>query len=178
MTPEHARLMAGHNLVQNQRMYAAAARLDPAVVVADQGAYFGSILGTLNHIAVGDTIWMHRFAQHGARFDALQALAQFPQPSSLRQPLAEDLLGLQGYRQALDSILLRWAEELEPAHMDVLLSYASVAGAAAKRRFGDLLLHFFNHQTHHRGQVSTLLFQNGVDVGVTDVLPLIPSVQD
>jgi uncharacterized damage-inducible protein DinB len=174
LSPEHARLFAGHNLVQNQRIYAAAASLGPDQASADRGAFFGSILGTLNHLAVGDTIWLHRFARHQAHFPALEAMGGFPVPTSLRHSLAQDLDGLRPYREALDGLILRWADELEASHMDTLLTYANMAGAVARRRFGDLLLHFFNHQTHHRGQVSTLLFQCGVDVGVTDLLQLIP----
>jgi uncharacterized damage-inducible protein DinB len=64
--------------------------------------------------------------------------------------------------------------EIRPEHLSVALAYASMAGAPFSKNFGFLLQHFFNHQTHHRGQVSTLLHQAGVDVGVTDLLALIP----
>lgn len=170
-------LMAGYNRLMNTRMYDAAARLDPADVVADKGAFFGSILGTLNHIAVADTIWLHRFTRHQAGFSALKGLVAFPLPTSLTQSLAADLAGLRRYRDALDEVIVYWAEELRPAHMQVPLVYANMAGVHSSRPFGGLVQHFFNHQTHHRGQVSTLLFQSGVDVGVTDLLPLVPAVE-
>ena len=48
-------------------------------------------------------------------------------------------------------------------------------GIVGRRKFSSLVLHFFNHQTHHRGQATTLLFQAGQDVGVTDLLMLIPN---
>ena len=53
------------------------------------------------------------------------------------------------------------------------LSYKNMSGVDSSRNFGELILHFFNHQTHHRGQVSTLLSQHGIDIGVTDLLSLI-----
>lgn len=43
-----------------------------------------------------------------------------------------------------------------------------------RKLLGSLVLNLFNHQTHHRGQATTLLSQAGLDVGVTDLLALIP----
>lgn len=174
MTPQIATLMAEYNRWMNERLYEAAARLDGETLAADRGAFFGSILGTLNHIAVGDTIWLHRFARHEASFSSLSALSRFPQPSSLSQSLAPDLEGLRGYRRELDALIERWASQLRPEHLSADFAYRNMAGVESSRNFGALLQHFFNHQTHHRGQVSTLLFQAGVDVGVTDLLAVIP----
>ena len=83
MTPQIASLMAAYNRWMNERLYESAATLDAATLTADKGAFFGSILGTLNHIAVADTIWLHRFAQHEASFASLDDLSRFPRPSSL-----------------------------------------------------------------------------------------------
>jgi uncharacterized damage-inducible protein DinB len=178
MTPQTAALMAHYNRWMNERMYEAAASLDAATLSADRGAFFGSILGTLNHIAVADTIWLHRFARHEAGFTTLGVLSGFPQPSSLTQPLAPDLAGLRAYRQPLDALIERWVAELTPEHLAGSIRYSNMAGVSSARNFGALLQHFFNHQTHHRGQASTLLFQAGVDVGVTDLLALIPRLED
>ena len=174
MTPRNAALMAEYNRWMNERMFEAAEKLDAATLTADKGAFFGSILGTLNHIAVADTIWLHRFAQHGMGFSTLGGLSGFQQPSSLTQWLAPDLAGLWCYRRELDAIIERWAAEMTAEHLSADLVYASMAGVRSRRSFGALLQHFFNHQTHHRGQASTLLFQSGVDVGMTDLLAVIP----
>jgi uncharacterized damage-inducible protein DinB len=173
MTPQAAVRMARYNRWMNGRMFDAAARLGDAELAADKGAFFGSILGTLNHVAVADTIWLRRFAQHPAAFPALAVVAALPRPASLRDVLAPDLAGLRELRQRLDDLVLRWVAELRPEHLASELSYANMAGVVSRRDFGALLQHFFNHQTHHRGQVSTLLFQSGVDVGVTDLLALV-----
>lgn len=77
----------------------------------------------------------------------------------------------------MDALIVYWVCELNDAHLESNLVYSSVAGVRFARRFGDLLQHFFNHQTHHRGQVSTLLCQCGIDVGVTDLLARIPNVE-
>lgn len=175
MTPAAAALMADYNRWMNRRLYDAAATLDAARLAADQGAFFGSILGTLNHVAVADTIWLQRFAAHPAGFSSLAALAASARPASLREPLAPDLAGLRGLRDRLDDMVCAWAAELTPDALAADFAYANMAGVAARRNFGALVQHFFNHQTHHRGQATTLLFQCGVDVGVTDLLAVIPA---
>lgn len=175
MTPQIAVLMADYNRWMNDRLLEAAGTLAAAELSADKGAYFGSILGTLNHIAVADTIWLHRFAEHQPAFPALDGLSAFPRPHSLRQTLAPDLASLRAHRRDLDALIQRWAAELRPEHLAANLSYRNMAGVSSSKPFAALVQHFFNHQTHHRGQVSTLLFQSGVDVGVTDLLAVIPS---
>jgi uncharacterized damage-inducible protein DinB len=166
--------MAQYNHGMNRRLYQCAGRLAPAQIVADRGAFFGSILGTLNHLAVGDTLWLHRFARHRLGSPALEDLTLFPGPSSLRQVLAQDLASLDAHRQALDVLIDRWAGELSAEHMAATLSYQNMAGVLYHKNFGALVQHFFNHQTHHRGQVTALLLQAGVDPGVTDLLAWIP----
>ena len=175
MTPTGVARMAAYNRWMNERLFEAAGRLPPQELTADRGAFFGSILGTLNHLAVADTLWLHRFAQQRPPFVTLAALSAFPRPGTLRDTLAEDLPTLGALRKQLDSLILRWADELSAERLASNLSYANMAGAPMVKNLGALVQHFFNHQTHHRGQASTLLFQAGVDIGVTDLLTLIPN---
>ena len=97
-----------------------------------------------------------------------------PTPASLDTILHHDLAGLTRHRQSLDAMIVAWAAELRDADLEHSLRYANRLGIVSERHFGSLLLHFFNHQTHHRGQAATLLTQAGVDTGVTDLLVRIP----
>jgi uncharacterized damage-inducible protein DinB len=168
-------LLADYNRWMNQRLYDAAAALSEAQLFEDRGAFFGSLFDTLNHIAVADAIWLRRFAQH-ADFawiaDDADGLAR---PTSLRQRLAESLADLRSCRTRTDAVIDRFAAALTDAHLVALLHYTTTAGQPQARRLGPLVQHFFNHQTHHRGQATTLMSQFGVDVGVTDLLALIPN---
>ena len=174
----HLRLMAGYNTWMNQKLYAAAASLPAQELAADRGAFFGSLLGTLNHLVAGDTIWLRRFATHPARFAALEPVLALPAPSGLNAIYSADLAVLGAHRRMLDHVIGAWTAQLADIDLDHVLHYASTKGIRSQKRFGDLLLHFFNHQTHHRGQASTLLSQAGVDLGVTDLLMLIENVAD
>ena len=174
MTPDAANLMAEYNRWMNERMYEAAAGLPEAELARDRGAFFGSILQTMNHIVVADCIWLHRFARQSDAAGLRSELANVPQPVSLREEMAGSFGMLRERRRELDELIRRWTGSLTADQLRAPLAYQNMAGRSFARNFGHLVLHFFNHQTHHRGQASTLLFQAGVDVGVTDLLAVIP----
>ena len=170
---EHITLMADYNQWMNQKVYDAASHLTDAQLLEDRRAFFGSILGTLNHLALGDTVWLKRFAQHPAGYLALVPLEAVAMPSDLKHLAFADLRTLAAYRVWLDQLIIDWVNTLQAPELDQRLHYHNMRGVAANKDFSSLLLHFFNHQTHHRGQVTTLLSQAGVDVGDTDLLALI-----
>jgi uncharacterized damage-inducible protein DinB len=171
----HIALMATYNEWMNDRLYETAGKLSAQELAAERGAFFKSVLGTLNHIVVGDTVWLQRFATHPARYAALEPVRALPAPASLDQILFADFAPLSAHRRMLDAAIKRWAAEVREEHLSHLLEYRNVKGIPGKRRFGSLVMHFFNHQTHHRGQASALLYQAGHDVGVTDLVALIPN---
>jgi len=175
MLLSHFLLMADYNLWMNARLYDSAAQLSAAELERDRGAFFGSILGTLNHLVVTDIIWLQRFGAHPSNHRSLEPVRAMPTPQSLRATLRSDLTSLRALRVELDEIIGRWVRELSADDLAQTLEYRNTKGIVFNRRFGLLLQHLFNHQTHHRGQTTTLLFQAGVDVGVTDLLTLIPS---
>ncbi|TXF99270.1 DinB family protein [Massilia arenae] len=166
-------LLASYNASMNTKVYAAAATLPADAVSADRGAFFGSILGTLNHIVAGDTIWLQRYQGHPTTFRALEPMRDIAMPAGLTHINSNDLAVLQAHRARLDAIIEALAAELSDDDLAQPVSYKNSRGAFRKK-FGSLLLHFFNHQTHHRGQVSTLLSQSNVDIGVTDLVAWVP----
>ncbi|WP_332854578.1 DinB family protein [Duganella sp. S19_KUP01_CR8] len=177
MTPESTVLMAAYNASMNQKLYAAAARLPHGELAADRKAFFGSLLGTMNHLLAGDTIWLRRFATHPAKFSALECMRDLPAPSGLTHNFGEDLPPLLAYRQQLDAIITQWAAQVSAADLAQAFEYRSTRGDLYRKHFGSLVQHFFNHQTHHRGQASTLLSQAGIDIGVTDLLVIVPDIE-
>jgi len=171
---QHFELMAEYNQWMNDKICATAGDVEQEDLIEDRGAFFGSILGTLNHIVVGDIIWLKRFAKHPAGSNALREISELPDPIGLDQILFEDFDRLREHREWLDRQIISWIAGLAVDDLGHILSYHNTKGVLARRRFSDLILHFFNHQTHHRGQISVLLSQAGKDIGVTDLLALIP----
>lgn len=173
-TREDIVLLAQYNQTMNRQLYDAAATLPPEEVSADRGAFFGSLLGTMNHLIAGDTIWLTRFALHPSAFPALASMRGVAPPSSLTHSFGDSLADLRAHRTRLDGLITGMAAEVSDADLGQVLVYRNLRGQEFQRHFGSLLLHFFNHQTHHRGQASTLLSQAGVDIGVTDLFVLLP----
>ena len=172
----HIALLARYNAWMNNKLYEAAAALPPQELVADRKAFFGSLLATMNHLVVADTVWLQRFAGHPRFAAALAPVAALPAPASLEQPQADGLAALRARRDLLDQHILDWCASLQEDDFDTPIDYRSLKGVPARRALYPLLAHFFNHQTHHRGQASTLLSQAGIDIGVTDLVVLVPEL--
>jgi uncharacterized damage-inducible protein DinB len=173
---DHFRLMATYNAWMNGKLYDAAAKLSADELARDRGAFFGSILGTLNHVAVADILWLKRFESHPAARPALDRVLAMHRPAALDEPLAADLGGLRGIRDDLDRAIVALMQALDEPGLDLALSYRRTEGEPQKKQVAPVLAHVFNHQTHHRGQATTLLCQAGVDVGVTDLNALTPNL--
>lgn len=171
---DHFELLSIYNQWMNSKIYESASSLSATDLTQDRGAFFGSILGTMNHIVVGDTIWLKRFANHPSCVGSLQEVANLPNPTSLSQIVFDDIGSLFEHRTWLDRQIISWVAGLTQNDLDFVLSYHNTKGIPANKRYSSLVLHFFNHQAHHRGQVSALLSQAGADVGVSDLLALIP----
>jgi uncharacterized damage-inducible protein DinB len=161
--PSWCAMMAAYNAEMNRRLYAAADRLTPAQRCESRGAFFGSVQGTLSHLLWGDTIWMHRF-------DGWEKPAGGIRESA---GLHADWEGLKADRAAADARIEAWAGRIDPAWLAGTTRWFSGAtGREMTRPNAVLVTHFFNHQTHHRGQAHALLTAFGQATGDTD-LPVV-----
>lgn len=161
MLAKQANDMASYNCWMNEKLYAACTQLSDEQRKRDCGAFFKSIHGTLNHLLLADKIWLGRFV--GQPYAATR----------LDIELHEDFDALRMDREVEDARILQWAGALTNDVLVGELRYNSVVNPAPRKyEMWVAVTHFFNHQTHHRGQVTTLLSQMGVDVGVTDFLML------
>lgn len=171
---DYVATMAAYNAWMNDKLYAAAARLPADEVMRARGAFFGSIFGTLGHLVVADTIWLKRFAADPAHLAALAELESWPMPTRVDRPPCNDLAALATRRRTLDALILRWTSMLDERALSRAIPYANLRGDRFSRPLLALLMHVFNHQTHHRGQATTLLTQAGEDVGATDLVAMPP----
>ncbi|MCP4765797.1 MAG: damage-inducible protein DinB [Gammaproteobacteria bacterium] len=166
-------LFSEYNKLMNQRIIESANRLTMEQLKGDRGAFFKSVLGTLNHILVGDIIWLKRFALHPANQEALEYITNLDHPASLDAILFDDLDNLRSVREKIDEVLICWITGLSESDIEASLSYKNMAGIQQNKLVESLISHLFLHQVHHRGQVTTMIFQSGVDFGDTDLLEII-----
>ena len=172
---DNYRWLARYNRWMNQRLYAACGPLGDEERKRQRGAFFGSIHHTLAHLLLADRLWLLRFASQQTRFAALDAsaLALPPGVDYVSVGAYPDWTELQQARDVLDERIELWVAEMTPDFLISTMSYANTKGLQRAHPVWQAMTHFFNHQTHHRGQATTLLMQAGVDVGVTDLVALL-----
>ena len=163
ITAGYCRVMARYNRWQNASLIEAAEGLDEAARQADRGAFFGSIHGTLSHLLWADTIWMSRF-DGGA-------------PPGVGIPDSPGFAGpwpaLCDARARMDARILDWAGTLDDAALDATLSwYSGALGRDMEKPISVCIAHFFNHQTHHRGQAHAKLTAAGARPEDTDLFAM------
>lgn len=153
----HFTMLAAYNRLANERLYDACTILSDAERKRDRKGFFRSIHGTLNHIMVGDRIWLGRLSEGESQSIALDTI------------LYEDFDELRVARAADDARIETFAATLSDNFLARSIAYTSSNG----RRFDDpaplLVAHMLNHQTHHRGQVHDMLSQAGVATPVLDM---------
>ncbi len=160
---DYFQLMARYNRWMNQKIFAACVQIPDVDRRRDLGAFFKSIHATLDHIFYGDKAWMARFSGK-------------PVDVELGQALHADFESLKQDRAAMDDAIVEWSRTLDEAWLREPLTYTSkVDGKTRTLPAWVLVTHLFNHQTHHRGQVTTLVKQLGYEPGVTDI-PWLPDL--
>lgn len=161
MNPEQAVILARYNQWMNTNLYDACDALSDDERKAEHGLFFASIHGTLNHLLLADKVWMGRFQDEP--FEV----------SGLDQELFSDFSTLRNARSETDRLILDWTAGLTEAGLSGDLHYRSISKPGERRcPMWIALTHLFNHQTHHRGQITAVLSQLGVDYGVTDLIAL------
>jgi uncharacterized damage-inducible protein DinB len=153
--------MAGYNRWQNQNLYGAADRLTEQQRRQSRAAFWDSIHNTFNHLLWADQLWMSRFAG-----------TPTPKAKSMKESIAqhEGWSDLKQARTSFDQTIIDWAAKLDADWLKGDLTWFSgAAGREVTKPKWLLVMHFFNHQTHHRGQVHCMLTQCGIKPGDTDL---------
>ncbi len=159
MKKEMLQALCRYNQWMNEKLYAVCRGIPDALRKEDRGAFFRSMHGTLNHLLLADRVWMGRFT--GQAFVV----------SSLDQELYSDFETLWQERQKTDAAIAQWLESLTEAQLEAPFTFRTFTNPQEfTMPLWQVALHLFNHQTHHRGQLTTLMNQAGFDSGVTDLL--------
>ncbi|PZD74352.1 hypothetical protein C1752_01374 [Acaryochloris thomasi RCC1774] len=157
--------MAQYNQWMNKRLYEVCAKINDKERKSDKGAFFKSIHATLNHIIYGDLAFLSRFTGEPSVVPEMGVL------------LYDDFDTLFKARIDLDQRIVGWASALDHEWLRSTTTYTSKVDKKIRTVENWVLItHMFNHETHHRGQITTLLSQIGLDMGTTD-LPFLPGIE-
>ncbi|HYQ43028.1 MAG TPA: DinB family protein [Polyangiaceae bacterium] len=168
MSPEWLGALARYNVWMNGKVYTAAATLSDEERKRDRGAFFKSVHGTLNHLLLTDRVWL-------SRFKGTPIPDGFMGPDGIRsldQELYADFDELRRQRTVTDEELSAWVSTLTQEQLTGPLVFVR-RGHRLEVPLWGTVAHVFNHQTHHRGQVTTLLAQQGCDPGTTDLFAML-----
>lgn len=165
MTTEYFQTMSRYNRWMNEKLYGVCDAMPDELRRADKGAFFKSVHGTLGHLLLTDRVWLGRFAH---------------QPfvvQSLDQELYHDWNEMKTERIKTDDAIDAWLASLSDEQLKEPFTFIGIS-SPVERTFPLWIAaaHLFNHQTHHRGQLTTLMEQLGYDSGATD-LPLAPGMR-
>jgi uncharacterized damage-inducible protein DinB len=144
------RTLARYNRIANERLYEQCGNLEPVEYRRERRGSFGSIHALLNHVLLGDRIWMSRFAGGGSTTPPLDSI------------LYDNFAELHAARSAKDAEIEAFFEKTDPGFLLTPLRYTNSRGKDCVDSAPMAVLHFFNHQTHHRGQVHVMLSQTDV----------------
>lgn len=158
MTPGYFQTFARYNRWANARLYDACATLPDDAYRQDRKAFFGSIHNTLNHLLVGDRVWLGRFTgtDSGIR--------------KLNEILFDDFAALRRAREKEDARIQAYVDGCDAAKLAAPLAFKSMDGTPSTMTLAPVLGHFFNHQAHHRGQVHAMLTQAAVAAPSLDLI--------
>ncbi|MDQ9170313.1 DinB family protein [Oxalobacteraceae bacterium R-40] len=163
ISADYVQLMARYNRWMNEMLYTAADRLPDEIRKADRGAFFRSIHSTLNHLIWGDAMWLGRFTK------GTPLAKDYPQ-AAVGQDIYESWESLKAARRNMNDDIDAWSASITSTWLQSDFTWYSGITKSTRVKPGWVLAsHFFNHQTHHRSQVGTLLMQQGIDPGVTDL---------
>jgi len=157
MLTAHFQMLARYNTLANCRLYEVCSQLSEAERQRVRPAFFKSIHGTLNHIMVGDRIWLKRFGGGEIESIGLDAI------------LYEDFDQLRAARVSEDQRIETFVSGLTDELLTSTIEYRNNQGNIHRDPVDLLIAHFFNHQTHHRGQIHDMLTQTRIAPPVLDM---------
>jgi uncharacterized damage-inducible protein DinB len=158
----HFAYLARYNRAANESLVGYLASLPAGEVTKPRGSYFGSIQGILDHVIMCDINWLRRFRGLFAADEALNRPRLAPSGHAWTEyefPVFDEYMR---ERAAVDSIFEDWIALADASRFGEVLAYSDSHGQPKRYYFRDALDHVFNHQTHHRGQVSQILDELGI----------------
>jgi uncharacterized damage-inducible protein DinB len=154
--------LAEYNRKTNLDLLAILEREDPQIPHRQTGAYYKSILGTLSHVLLADIVWIGRIVSDDEHLRAAAGVLPEVGPPMVVDNTWRDLSAFRLARQEVDNSFAKTVHALSQERLGQIIHYKNLKGDAQAKPLWVILLHLFNHQTHHRGQVAALLDQAGV----------------
>ena len=168
------RMMSHYNQRMNDQLLNFCYKLSVADLNKETHSFFSNVISYWNHIIFGDLIMLKRLGLNDIGGLSFATFANFPEPKSANDIYHTTMSELLLLRQQLDEVIVQCFADLNDRDCLALISYKTTEGVAITKSVADFCQHLFNHQTHHRGQLTCILSQLGVDYGCMDLPIIVP----
>ena len=172
MDSSTAKLMAEYNSFANGKMNGFLAKLNDGQWNREFPGYFKTTRSICNHLYISDFTWLRRFS--GLRKFSYAADELMGEKIEFGMSIVGDPTDYVAKRGKLDTLLLRFSLEITPQDIGSVLSYKDSHGNGHIKNFGGLVMHMFNHETHHRGMISLYLENLGFENDFNSLSEMIP----
>jgi len=160
---ELLKLMAAYNRKTDEELFNLLEGIDPALLTKETGSYFGNLLGIVNHLLVSDLQWFNAYRNSNLDLPVLESTVLEFQHPGWAQNLYQDLPPLRNHQERMDALFVDFVDKTPAALFEGEIEVTRSNGKRYTFPFGKLVLHLLNHRTHHRGAISQILDQNGVE---------------
>ncbi len=168
------RMLALYNQRMNKQLLNVCSTLTYEQLHQNTNSFFPTIMAHWNHILFGDLIMLQRLVANELVSVEPTVLEQLPVSKLVSDTFAANLDELYELRELVDSIYIEITNQFSAGSCNQVVRYTTTEGQVINRTIGEFFQHIFNHQTHHRGQLSCLLSQLGLDYGCTDLPMIVP----
>ncbi|EOV0137973.1 DinB family protein [Vibrio parahaemolyticus] len=158
----------------NKQLLEVCSKLTHEQLHQNTSSFFPTIMAHWNHILFGDLIMLQRLVANELVSVELTVLDTLPVSMSVSDTFASNLYELAELRELVDSIYIEITNQFTASSCNQVVKYTTTEGQIIERTVGEFCQHIFNHQTHHRGQLTCLLSQFGLDFGCTDLPIIVP----
>lgn len=167
-------MMSLYNQRINAQLMTRCLTLSTAQLEKETHSFFTNVIGYWNHILFGDLVFLKRLALNEIAQLSPQHLVEFPTAISTQDIYHHKLSDIANLRKKVDELIVQFCQNLTEEECDKFITYTTTENVIITKPVADILQHVFNHQTHHRGQLTCVLSQLDVDYGCMD-LPIIVS---
>jgi uncharacterized damage-inducible protein DinB len=150
-------LLAEYNGNANRILLDVLEKAPPELITKEAGSWYGSILGLLNHILRSDLGYLARIRTSRPELKSLSAPAAAYDPATAPKQLYGNFADLARRRRQVDEVFHALGAELTDDILVGEVRSTNPKGESESFALWEVLSQLFNHQTHHRGQVSQIL---------------------
>ncbi len=149
---------AKYNKAVNQEILKLVEPMPKEKIFQKSKAYYPAIFDTMSHILNTDIAWLRRFKASLPENKALAGSSVLQLDNeTLKKEMEGDYTKLFKFRKDLDETIIQFVEELDDNKLNAIIKFKNYKGEEIEKELWKLLLQWFNHQTHHRGQISVQL---------------------